>query len=165
MARRREAQKRETHPDRRFNDVDVALFINLMMQDGKKSVSENIFYDTMDSIKVKLHISDEQSLEVYRKALSNVMPQVEVKSRRVGGATYQVPVEVKESRAKSLAIRWILEAARKRTGKSMTEKLMAELLDAEDRDGGGRGRGGAIKKKQDTEKMAEANRAFAHYRW
>jgi small subunit ribosomal protein S7 len=165
MARRREAQKRETNPDRRFNDIDVALFINLMMQDGKKSVSENIFYETMDSIKIKLHINDEQAFEVYKKALCNVMPQVEVKSRRVGGATYQVPIEVKESRAKSLAIRWILEAARKRTGKSMAEKLMAEFLDAEDREGGGRGRGGAIKKKQDTEKMAEANRAFAHYRW
>jgi small subunit ribosomal protein S7 len=165
MARRREAQKRETNPDRRFNDTDVALFINLMMQDGKKSISENIFYEAIDTIKVKLHIDEEQSINVFRKALSNVKPQVEVKSRRVGGATYQVPVEVKDARGKSLAIRWILEAARKRTGKSMVEKLMAELLDAEDRDGGGRGRGGAIKKKQDTEKMAEANRAFAHYRW
>jgi len=165
MARRREAQKRETTPDSRFNDQDVSLFINLMMRDGKKSVSEHIFYATLAAIKVKLHITDEQSLDVFKKALSNVMPQIEVKSRRVGGATYQVPVEVKEDRAKSLAIRWILDAARKRSGKSMIEKLLAELLDAEDRDGGGRGRGGAIKKKQDTEKMAEANRAFAHYRW
>lgn len=165
MARRRQAQKRETSPDRRFNDTDIALFINLMMQDGKKSISENIFYDAIDSIKVKLHLDEEQAVSVFRKALSNVKPQVEVKSRRVGGATYQVPIEVKESRGKSLAIRWILEAARKRTGKSMSEKLMAELLDAEDSAGGGRGRGGAMKKKQDTEKMAEANRAFAHYRW
>lgn len=165
MARRREAQKRVTPADSRFNDTDATLFINLMMLDGKKSVSENIFYETIDSIKVKLHITEEQAFEVFKKALFNVMPQVEVKSRRVGGATYQVPVEVKESRAKSLAIRWIIEAARKRAGKSMIEKLMAELIDAEDREGGGRGRGGAIKKKQDTEKMAEANRAFAHYRW
>ncbi len=165
MARRREAQKRETTPDSRFHDKDVSLFINLMMRDGKKSVSENIFYATLEAIKVKLHVNDEQSLEVFKKALGNVMPQIEVKSRRVGGATYQVPVEVKEDRAKSLAIRWLLEAARKRSGKSMIEKLLAEFLDAEDREGGGRGRGGAIKKKQDTEKMAEANRAFAHYRW
>ena len=165
MARRREAQKRETIPDSRFNDIDVSLFINLMMQDGKKSISEGIFYGAIEAIQVKLHLNEEQSLEVFKKALSNVMPQVEVKSRRVGGATYQVPVEVKEERAKSLAIRWILEASRKRSGKSMIEKLVAEILDAEDRDGGGRGRGGAIKKKQDTEKMAEANRAFAHYRW
>jgi small subunit ribosomal protein S7 len=165
MARRREALKRKTVPDRRFNDTDVALFINLMMNDGKKSISENIFYSTLDTITVKLHLNEEQVLAVYKKALSNVMPQVEVKSRRVGGATYQVPIEVKEQRGKTLAIRWILEAARKRTGKSMIEKLMAEFLDAEDRDGHFRGRGGAIKKKQDTEKMAEANRAFAHYRW
>ena len=101
MARRREAQKRETTPDSRFHDKDVSLFINLMMRDGKKSVSENIFYATLEAIKVKLHVNDEQSLEVFKKALGNVMPQIEVKSRRVGGATYQVPVEVKEDRIKT----------------------------------------------------------------
>ncbi|MBM4222242.1 MAG: 30S ribosomal protein S7 [Gammaproteobacteria bacterium] len=165
MARRREAQKRLPQQDRRFNDVDVSLCINLMMVDGNKSISERIFYKAMDHIKVKMHIDDHGALAVYQKALSNVMPKVEVKSRRVGGATYQVPVEVKESRAKSLAIRWIIEASRKRSGKSMIEKFTAEILDAVDEEGGGRGRGGAIKKRQDTEKMAEANRAFAHYRW
>jgi small subunit ribosomal protein S7 len=165
MARRREAQKRVVIPDQRFNDVDVTLFINHMMVDGKKDVSRGILYGALDTISVKLHLNELDALKVFQKALANVMPDIEVKSRRVGGATYQVPVEVRHDRAKGLAIRWILEAARKRPGKSMIEKLVAELLDAEDREGGGKGRGGAIKKKDDTHKMAEANRAFAHYRW
>lgn len=165
MARRREAEKREKFPDPRFQDIDVALFINHMMYDGKKSTARNIFYDMMDNLKIKLHVDDAGALDSFKAALKNVMPQIEVKSRRVGGATYQVPVEVKEERARALAVRWILEAARKRPGKTMVDKLLAEIADAEDREGGGRGRGGAIKKRQDTEKMAEANRAFAHYRW
>lgn len=165
MARRREAEKRERFPDPRFQDIDVSLFINHMMYDGKKGTARHIFYKMMDSLKIKLHVDDNGALEAFKAALKNVMPQIEVKSRRVGGATYQVPVEVKEERARALAIRWILEAARKRPGKTMIDKLLAELVDAEDREGGGRGRGGAIKKRQDTEKMAEANRAFAHYRW
>ncbi|NBW56410.1 30S ribosomal protein S7 [bacterium] len=165
MARRREAQKRITLPDQRFNDVDVTLFINHIMYDGKKDVARNIFYSSIDMIAAKFHLSDIDSLKVFHKALMNVMPDIEVKSRRVGGATYQVPIEVDRDRAKALAMRWILESARKRPGKSMIEKLTAEFIDAEDREGGGKGRGGAIKKKDDTHRMAEANRAFAHYRW
>lgn len=165
MARRREAEKREKFPDPRFQDIEVSLFINHMMYDGKKGTARNIFYKMMDSLKIKLHIDDAGALDCFKGSLKNVMPQIEVKSRRVGGATYQVPVEVKEDRARALAVRWILDAARKRPGKTMVDKLLAEIVDAEDREGGGRGRGGAIKKRQDTEKMAEANRAFAHYRW
>lgn len=165
MSRRREAQKRQVMPDQRFNDIDVTLFINHMMYDGKKDTARGIFYGVIDKIMVKLHLNEQDALKVFSKALSNVMPDIEVKSRRVGGATYQVPVEVRHDRAKALAIRWILEAARKRPGKSMIEKLMAEFLDAEDREGGGKGRGGAMKKKDDAHRMAEANRAFAHYRW
>ena len=165
MARRRVSQKRETIPDQRFNDVDVTLFINHMMIDGKKDVSRNILYTTLEEIAKKYNLDDAGALKAFHKALSNVMPDIEVKSRRVGGATYQVPVEVRHDRAKALAIRWILEAARKRPGKSMVEKLVGEFLDAEDRDGNGKGRGGAIKKKDDTHRMAEANRAFALYRW
>jgi len=165
MSRRREAQKRVVLLDQRYNDLDVTLFINHMMYDGKKDVARKILYTVLEGVATKFHLSEADSLKVFHKALSNVMPDIEVKSRRVGGATYQVPVEVRHDRAKTLAIRWILEAARKRPGKSMAEKLMAEIIDAEDRERGGKGRGGAIKKKDDTHRMAEANRAFAHYRW
>lgn len=165
MARRGRASKQAIIPDEKYNCKDVTLFINLMMRDGKKGASLKIMYGALEAIAKKHNIEQDQALESFHKALSNVMPEVEVKSRRVGGATYQVPVEVRQDRAKALAIRWILEAARKRSGKSMIEKLLAELLDAEDRDGSGKGKGGAVKKKDDTHKMAEANRAFAHFRW
>jgi small subunit ribosomal protein S7 len=165
MARRREAQKRIPIPDQRFNDTDITLFTNHIMEDGKKDVARSILYRSLDAIALKFHLAEPDVLKFFHKSLANVMPDIEVKSRRVGGATYQVPVDVRHDRAKALAIRWILEAARKRPGKSMVEKLTAELMDAEDREGGGKGRGGAIKKKDDTHRMAEANRAFAHYRW
>ena len=165
MARRREAVKRVTLPDQRYNSVEVTKFIHMSMKDGKKDVARKIIYEVLGSIANKYRTDEAGALESFLKALSNVMPEVEVKSRRVGGATYQVPVEVKYDRALALAIRWILDAAKKRHGKSMIEKLLAELLDAEDRDGGFKGRGGAVKKKDDTHRMAEANRAFAHYRW
>jgi small subunit ribosomal protein S7 len=165
MARRGRASKQAILPDERYNCKDITLFVNLMMRDGKKGVSLRIMHGVLEEISKKHGTDDQGALASFHKALSNVMPEVEVKSRRVGGATYQVPVEVRHDRAKALAIRWILEAARKRSGKSMIEKLLAELLDAEDKDGSGRGKGGAVKKKDDTHKMAEANRAFAHFRW
>lgn len=165
MARRGRASKQAILPDEKYNCKDVTLFINLMMRDGKKGASLRIMYGVLDAISKKHNIDEQEALNSFHKALSNVMPEVEVKSRRVGGATYQVPVEVRHDRSKALAIRWILDAARKRAGKSMIEKLLSEILDAEDRDGSGKGKGGAVKKKDDTHKMAEANRAFAHFRW
>lgn len=165
MARRGRATKRVILPDEKYNCKDVTLFVNLMMRDGKKGVSLRIMYKVLETISQKRNIDEQGALTAFHKALSNVMPEVEVKSRRVGGATYQVPIEVRNDRAKALAIRWMLDAARKRSGKSMIENLLAEVLDAEDKDGGGKGKGGAVKKKDDTHKMAEANRAFAHFRW
>jgi small subunit ribosomal protein S7 len=156
MGRRRAAEKREVLPDPMFGSIIVTKFINAAMHDGKKSVSEKILHEAFDFIYKK---SSKQGLEVFEEALTNVRPSVELKSRRVGGATYQVPVEVRFDRAQALAIRWIIGNARKRSEKTMVLKLAGELLDAYN------GRGGSVKKREDTHKMAEANKAFAHYRW
>lgn len=156
MGRRRAAVKREVLPNPKFGSVVVTKFVNTAMYEGKKSVAEKILHEAFDYIQKK---SNKPGLEVFEEALSNVKPSVELKSRRVGGATYQVPVEVQHDRALALAIRWIIANARKRSEKTMILKLAGELLDAYN------GRGGAIKKRDDTHRMAEANRAFAHYRW
>lgn len=156
MGRRRAAEKREVLPDPKFGSVVVTKFVNTAMYDGKKSVSERILHEAFDFIQKK---ANKPGLEVFQEALSNVGPSVELKSRRVGGATYQVPVEVRAERSQALAIRWIIANARKRSEKTMIQKLAGELLDAYNN------RGGAIKKKEDTHRMAEANKAFAHYRW
>jgi len=156
MPRRREVPKRETLPDPLFGSTLVTKFINCMMSRGKRSVSEGIFYGALDTIKER---SKEDPVKVFKKALESVKPVLEVKSRRVGGATYQVPVEVPQDRRTSLAIRWLISNARSRSEKTMREKLAGEILDASNN------RGAAIKKKEDTHRMAEANKAFAHYRW
>jgi len=156
MPRRREVAKRETLPDPLFSSTLVTKFINCMMVKGKKSVAEHAFYGALDLIKDR---AKEDPVKVFKKALDMVKPVLEVKSRRVGGATYQVPVEVPNDRRTSLAIRWVISNARGRGEKTMKEKLAAEVLDASNN------RGGAIKKKEDTHRMAEANKAFAHYRW
>jgi small subunit ribosomal protein S7 len=156
MPRRKVVKKREIAPDPVYNDVLVAKFINCMMRCGKKSVAEKIFYRSMDIIANK---TKEDPILIFKKAIENCKPTLEVKSRRVGGATYQVPVEVRPERRTSLAIRWIIKAARERSEKGMVQKLVAEIIDAFN------GRGSAIKKRDDTHKMAEANKAFAHYRW
>jgi small subunit ribosomal protein S7 len=156
MPRRREVPKRETLADPAFGSTLVSKFINCMMIQGKKSVAEAAFYGSLDLVKDR---TKEDPVKVFKKALDNVKPVLEVKSRRVGGATYQVPIEVPQDRRTSLAIRWIILNARARGEKTMRERLAAELLDAFNN------RGGAIKKKEDTHRMAEANKAFAHYRW
>lgn len=156
MARRREAGKRAVIPDPKYGDVTLSKFINMIMRDGKKSIAESVIYGALDQIEEKKK-SDPN--EVLGKALDNVRPMVEVKSRRVGGATYQVPVEVRADRRTALAMRWLVDSARKRSEKSMGARLAAEILDASDN------RGSAVKKREDTHKMAEANKAFAHYRW
>ena len=156
MPRRREVPKRETLPDPLFSSTLITKFINCMMEQGKKSVAEHIFYGALDVIKDR---AKDDPVKVFKKALDQVKPVLEVKSRRVGGATYQVPVEVANDRRTSLAIRWIISNARGRSEKTMKEKLASEILDASNN------RGGAIKKKEDTHRMAEANKAFAHYRW
>jgi small subunit ribosomal protein S7 len=156
MPRRREVPKRETLPDPLFSSTLITKFINCMMLEGKKSVAEHIFYGSLDVIKDR---AKEDPVKIFKKALDMVKPVLEVKSRRVGGATYQVPIEVPQDRRTSLAIRWIISNARSRSEKTMREKLAAEILDASNN------RGRAIKKKEDTHRMAEANKAFAHYRW
>jgi len=156
MSRRSEAPKRTILPDPKFKSVQLAKFINTIMRDGKKSVAERIVYGALDTISEK---KGGDGLEVLEKALENVRPMVEVKSRRVGGATYQVPVEVRPSRQNALAMRWLVDAARRRGEKSMSAKLAGELMDAADN------RGAAVKKREDTHRMAEANKAFSHYRW
>ena len=156
MSRRHKADKREILPDPKFGNVVVTKFMNSVMHAGKKSVAESIVYGALDVIEGKTRQSP---VTVFQQALDNVMPSIEVRSRRVGGATYQVPVEVRSTRRQALGIRWIIAAARERNEKTMTEKLAAELLDASNN------RGTAVKKREDTHKMAEANRAFAHYRW
>ncbi len=156
MPRRYRPQKREVVPDARYGNVKLSMFINRMMRGGKKSTARGLIYDAMDIIEAR---TKKDPVEVYEQALRNVTPAVEVKPRRVGGSTYQVPVEVPADRATSLAMRWILENARKRGGRNMAEKLAGELIDAAN------GQGNAIKKRDDTHRMAEANRAFAHYRW
>ncbi len=157
MSRRRRADKREVLPDPKFGDLIVTKFMNYVMYEGKKAVAENIVYGAFDLINTRRR--DMDTIQVFHTALDNVAPSVEVRSRRVGGATYQVPVEVRPERRRALAIRWLVNAARNRGENTMTEKLAAELLDASNN------RGTAVKKREDTHKMAEANRAFSHYRW
>jgi small subunit ribosomal protein S7 len=156
MPRRREVPKREILPDPVYNSPLVAKFVNTLMWGGKKSVAEGILYKALDKIKAK---SEEDPLKVFKKAIENVQPKVEVKSKRVGGANYQVPVEVNASRRTALAMRWIVSYARSRGEKTMVDKLAAELLEAAS------GKGNALKKREDVHRMAEANKAFAHYRW
>jgi small subunit ribosomal protein S7 len=154
--RRAGAARREVIPDPKFGSRLVAKFVNIMMVRGKKSTAERIMYGALDAIEDR---TKQDPLKLFKNAIDNVKPMVEVKSRRVGGSTYQVPVEVRPDRRTSLAMRWVIGAARRRTERSMAEKLAAELLDA------GNNRGTAVKKREDTHKMAEANKAFAHYRW
>lgn len=156
MSRRRKADKREVLPDAKFGDVVLTKFMNCLMYDGKKSVAESIVYGALDRIEQK---TKQDALQFFHDALNNVRPYLEVRSRRVGGATYQVPVEVRADRAQALAIRWIIGAARNRSENTMTERLSGELLDAAQQ------RGTAVKKREDTHRMAEANKAFSHYRW
>jgi small subunit ribosomal protein S7 len=156
MSRRHRAEKREIIPDPKFHNEVVTKFMNSVMHEGKKSVAERIVYGAFEIIEEK---TKQEPLGIFRTALDNVMPTIEVRSRRVGGATYQVPVEVRHDRRQALAIRWLLAAARARNEKTMTEKLSGELLDAAN------SRGNAVKKREDTHRMAEANRAFSHYRW
>jgi small subunit ribosomal protein S7 len=156
MPRRREIPKREVLPDPKFSSQEVAKFINVLMTRGKKSVAERIMYGALDQIQKR---SGKNPLEVFTQALQNVRPVVEVKSRRVGGANYQVPVEVRQIRRTALAMRWLREAARKRSEKSMGQRLAGELAEAAE------GRGGAMKKREEVHKMAEANKAFSHYRF
>lgn len=156
MPRRGIIKKRQVKPDFFYNSTLISIFINAVMKKGKRSIAEKIVYNSMELVKQK---SKQDPLKAFEKAVENVRPLLETKSRRVGGATYQVPVEVPVHRSTSLAVRWIIRYARERGGKSMVEKLTAEILDAMNN------RGGAIKKKEDTHKMAEANRAFAHYKW
>ena len=156
MSRRQKAIKRPVLPDARYDSQTVSKFINAMMYEGKKSVAEGIFYDAMDLVEQR---TNQPGVNVFKQALSNLKPAVEVKSRRVGGATYQVPVEVRPERRTALAMRWLMQYARERNEKSMSEKLAAEVIAAS------KGEGNAIKKKEDTHRMAEANKAFAHYRW
>ena len=159
MSRRNQAPKREILPDPKYKSELLAKFMNMIMNDGKKSVAERIIYGALDRIQDRGSQTEEQSLETLETALENVKPVVEVRSRRVGGATYQVPVEVRPTRRQTLAMRWVIDAARKRSEKSMAHRLAHELMDAAEN------RGTAIKKKEDTHRMAEANKAFSHYRW
>lgn len=156
MPRRRVAAKRSILPDPKFGNVRLAKFINMVMQSGKKSTAERIVYGALDIVASR---SSKDALEMFGQALENVQPAVEVKSRRVGGATYQVPVEVGADRGQALAMRWLTDASRKRGEKSMGERLAGEILDAAEN------RGASVKKREDTHRMAEANKAFAHYRW
>ncbi len=156
MPRRREVAKRIILPDPKYNDRVVAKLVNIMMKDGKKSTAERALYDALDLVAKR---ANEEAVKVLKKSLDNIKPMLEVKSRRVGGSTYQVPVEVRADRRNSLAMRWLIKYANDRSDKTMTDKLAGEILDAFNN------RGAAVKKREDTHKMAEANRAFAHYRW
>ena len=156
MSRRHRAEKRSVLPDAKYKDLTVSKFMSCLMYDGKRSTAEKILYDALDKIKSK---NNEDPLKIFNTAISNVKPNLECRSRRVGGATYQVPVEVKSKRAQALALRWIVDATRKRKNKTMAEKLYAEIIDAS------QNKGSAIKKREDTHKMAESNKAFAHFRW
>ena len=157
MSRRRKSVQREILPDPRYKDVVLAKFVRALMIDGKKNTAEKLIYSSFDKIEKKE--KEKTPLEVFKSAIENVQPQIETRSRRVGGATYQVPVEVSPKRKQALAIRWIIDSARKRNENTMIDRLAGELLDASFK------RGSSIKKNEDTRKMAEANRAFAHYRW
>ena len=156
MSRRRAAVKREILPDHKFKDLVIARFMNRIMEDGKKSVSEKIVYGAFDIVSKK---TKKEPLEFFHAALDNVKPNLEVKSRRVGGATYQVPMEVRPRRAQTLAMKWIVDSALKRNEKTMREKIASEIIDAHNN------KGSAVKKREETHKMAEANRAFSHFRW
>jgi small subunit ribosomal protein S7 len=156
MPRRNRPPKREIAPDIKYNSVMVSRFINKLMQDGKKSTAQRVFYDALDIVEAR---AKRPGLDVFEQAVRNATPLLEVKPRRVGGATYQVPVEVRPERKMSLAVRWLIQAARNRPGKTMSEKLANELLDAANNTGA------TVKRREDTHRMAEANRAFAHYRW
>jgi small subunit ribosomal protein S7 len=158
MSRRHKAEKREVLPDPKFGDAVLSRFMNVLMYDGKKSTAERIVYAAMDTIKRRMGQNGDP-LRAFHEAMDNVKPAVEVRSRRVGGATYQVPVEVRPERRQALAIRWLIESARKRGENTMEERLSGELLDAANN------RGAAVKKREDTHRMAEANKAFSHYRW
>ena len=157
MSRRHSAEKRKVMPDPKFGSITLTKFINCMMVDGKKSISEKIVYRALERLEEK--VEGKNGLEIFKGSIGKVQPVLEVKSRRVGGSTYQIPVEVRDDRRLALAIRWIIGAAKSRSGRSMEEKLAAELLDAYHE------RGSAMKKKEDTHKMADANKAFAHYMW
>jgi small subunit ribosomal protein S7 len=159
MSRRAQAPKRQILPDPKHESQLLAKFINMLMKSGKKSVAENIVYDALEQISARNGQSEQQAVELLEQALENIKPMVEVKSRRVGGATYQVPIEVRPARRRTLAMRWVIDAARKRNEKSMSQRLANELMDAADN------RGSAVKKREDTHRMAEANKAFSHYRW
>jgi small subunit ribosomal protein S7 len=156
MSRRRRPEKREILPDPRFGDVTLTKFMNMVMEQGKKSVAEGIVYTALDSVEARTR---REPIGVFHDALNNVRPAIEVRSRRVGGATYQVPVEVRPDRSQALAIRWLIGAARNRSEHTMSARLSGELMDAANN------RGTAVKKREDTHRMAEANRAFSHYRW
>ncbi len=156
MPRRAKVVRRDTPPDARHHSKPVAIFINKIMKDGKKSLAERIMYETLDLVETQTHHSP---VDVFEQALRNATPVVEVKPRRVGGATYQVPVDIRAERRVSLAMRWLLNSARARRGRSMAERLAAEIIDAAN------GQGATVKRKEDTHRMAEANRAFVHYRW
>ena len=156
MSRRHAAEKRKVLPDPKYGDLVLTKFINNLMVDGKKSTAERIVYGALDTVKAK---SGQDPIEVFHQCLANIKPAVEVKSRRVGGATYQVPIEVRADRAQALAIRWLIQMSRNRNENTMTERLAGELLDAMNN------RGASVKKREDTHKMAEANKAFSHYRW
>lgn len=156
MSRKRKADVREVLPDPKFQDIVITKFINTLMIGGKKSIAEKIFYGALDLVQEK---TGEEPLKVFKKALSNIKPAVEVKSRRIGGATYQIPVEVRPARRQSLALRWLRDYASDRSGKTMVQKLADEIIDA------AQNRGGSVKKREDVYKMAEANKAFAHLKW
>lgn len=157
MSRRKSAEKREVIPDPKYNDTIVAKFINMLMLHGKKGVAQNIVYDALEELKKK--VPGEEPLVAFKKAIENVKPQLEVRSRRVGGATYQVPVDVRPLRRQTLAMRWVVEYSRERGEKDMSLRVAGELIDAYNN------RGNAIKKREDTHRMAEANKAFSHYNW
>ena len=156
MSRKKSQPKKEIVPDPKFNSTIIPKLINNLMYDGKRGIASKIVYDAIEKIKTK---SKDEPINIFNEAINNIKPTVEVRSRRVGGATYQVPVEVKSKRAQALALRWIMDATRKRKNKTMAEKLYAEIMDAS------QNKGSAIKKREDTHKMAEANKAFAHFRW
>ncbi len=156
MSRKNRAPKRIFYPDPKYQSLVLSKFINFVMYDGKKTAAEKIIYEALDQIKNK---TKEDPIKVFNEAVNNIRPNLEVRSRRVGGATYQVPVEVKTSRSQTLALRWLLDASRKRKNKSMSDRLFNELMDAYQK------KGSAIKKREDTHRMAESNKAFAHYRW
>ena len=156
MSRKKQAPKRIFYPDSKYNSLILAKFINFVMYDGKKATSEKVIYKALEKIKDK---TKEDPIKIFDSAIANIRPNLEVRSRRIGGATYQVPQEVKSKRSQTLALRWLLEATRKRKNKSMSDKLFNEIMDAS------QNKGSAIKKKEDTHKMAESNKAFAHYRW